>query len=211
VQAAEIAGTVVFAISGVFAVADRPLDWFGAIVVGVVTALGGGTIRGLILGVTPVFWIEDQTFLLAAVAGSAVAIALVRWAERASASRAEEILELADAAGLALFSVVGADLALDLGFDGWIAIVAGLVTGVGGGVIRDVLAGRTPLILRGEIYATAALGGVALFVGLDELGVHEAVAAVAGGLGILGLRVLGIRRALSLPPLREGAGAADAG
>jgi uncharacterized membrane protein YeiH len=210
VEAAEIAGTVVFAISGVIAVADRPLDWFGAVVVGVVTALGGGTIRGLILGVTPVFWIEDQTFLLAAIAGSVVAIGVVRWTERASATRVEELLELADAAGLALFSVVGADLALDLGFDGWIAIVAGLVTGVGGGVIRDVLAGRTPLILRGEIYATAALGGVALFVGLDELGVHEAVAALVGGFGILGLRVLGIRRALSLPPLRHERGA-DAG
>jgi uncharacterized membrane protein YeiH len=150
-EAAEIAGTVVFAVSGVIAVGDRPLDWFGAVVVGVVTALGGGTIRGLILGVTPVFWIEDQTFLLAAVLAAALAIPLVRFLERGSARQFEESFELADAAGLALFSIVGANVALDLGFDGTVAVVAGLITGVGGGVIRDVLAARTPLVMSGEI------------------------------------------------------------
>jgi uncharacterized membrane protein YeiH len=201
-EAAELAGTVVFAVSGVIAVADRPLDWFGAIVVGVVTALGGGTIRGLILGVTPVFWVEDQMFLAAAIAGAVAAIPLVRALERGSARRLEESFELADAAGLALFSVVGANVALEAGFDWPVAVVSGLVTGVGGGVIRDVLAGRTPLIMRGEIYATAALAGVGVFVGLDELtGVSEPVSAVAGGVAILGLRVLGIRREWSLPPL----------
>lgn len=207
-EAAEIAGTVVFAVSGVIAVADRPLDWFGGVVVGVVTALGGGTIRGLILGVTPVFWIEDQTFLLAAVVAAVAAIPLVRVLERGSARRFEESFQLADAAGLALFSIVGANVALDLGFDGGIAILSGLVTGVGGGVIRDVLAGRTPLVMSGEIYATAALAGVAVFVGLDELtGVSEPVSATLGGVVILGLRVAGIRRAWSLPPLRHAGGA----
>jgi uncharacterized membrane protein YeiH len=207
-EAAEVAGTVVFAVSGVIAVADRPLDWFGAVVVGVVTALGGGTIRGLILGVTPVFWIEDQTFLLAAVVAAVAAIPLVRLLERGSARRFEESFELADAAGLALFSIVGADVALDLGYDGTVAVLAGLITGVGGGVIRDVLAGRTPLVMSGEIYATAALAGVAVFVGLDELtGVGEAASATLGGLVILGLRVIGIRRQWSLPPLSRAGGA----
>lgn len=204
-EAAELAGTVVFAVSGVIAVAERPLDWFGGIVVGVVTALGGGTIRGLILGVTPVFWIEDQTFLLAAVIGAVAAIPLARVLSDSSARAYDETLQLSDAAGLALFSIVGANIALDLGFDGTIAVLAGLITGVGGGVMRDVLAGRTPLVMSGEIYATAALLGSVVFVGLDELTpVSEPVSAVIGGLVILGLRVLGIRRQWSLPPLTRG-------
>jgi uncharacterized membrane protein YeiH len=201
-EGAEIAGTVVFAISGVIAVAERPLDWFGAIVVGVVTALGGGTIRGLILGVTPVFWIADQTFLWAAVAGAIVAIPLARVLGHGSVRRFEESLQLADAAGLALFSIVGADIALELGFDGAIAVLAGLITGVGGGVIRDVLAGRTPLVMSGEIYATAALAGSVLFVGLDEFtAISEPVSATVGGLAIFGLRMVGIHRQWSLPQL----------
>jgi uncharacterized membrane protein YeiH len=205
VEAAELAGTVVFAVSGVIAVAERPLDWFGGIVVGVVTALGGGTIRGLILGVTPVFWIEDQTFLLAAVIGAVAAIPLARVLSDSSARAYDETLQLSDAAGLALFSIVGANIALDLGFDGTIAVLAGLITGVGGGVMRDVLAGRTPLVMSGEIYATAALLGSVVFVGLDELTpVSEPVSAVIGGLAILVLRVLGIRRQWSLPPLTRG-------
>lgn len=204
-EAAELAGTVVFAISGVIAVAERPLDWFGGIVVGVVTALGGGTIRGLILGVTPVFWIEDETFLLAAVIGAIAAIPIARLLQDASATVYDESLELADAAGLALFSIVGANIALDLGFDGTIAVLAGLITGVGGGVMRDVLAGRTPLVMSGEIYATAALLGSVVFVGLDELTpLSEPVSAVIGGCAILGLRVFGIRRRWSLPPLTRG-------
>jgi len=205
-EAVEIVGTVVFAISGVVAVAARPLDWFGAVVVGVVTALGGGTIRGLILGVTPVFWIDDQVFLITAVGGAVVAVAVVHAVGDASARRLEESLALIDAAGLALFAVVGAAIAIDLGFGAVTAVVAGLLTGVGGGVIRDVLSGRTPLVLSGEIYATAALLGAVLFVSLYELTpVSEPLAGVIGGIAIFGLRVLAIRRSWSLPPLTRAA------
>jgi uncharacterized membrane protein YeiH len=208
VEAAELAGTVVFALSGVIAVASRPLDWFGAIVVGVVTALGGGTIRGLILGLTPVFWIEDQTFLWTAIAGAAVAIPAARVLAHGSATRFEESLELADAAGLALFSVVGANVALDHAFDGSIAVLAGLITGVGGGVMRDLFAGRTPLILRGEIYATAALAGCLVFVCLDQwTPVSEPISAIAGAAAITALRILGINREWSLPALNPHSGA----
>lgn len=201
-EAVEIVGTVVFAVSGVIAVATRPLDWFGAIVVGVVTALGGGTTRGLILGVTPVFWIEDEVFLITAVAGAVVAVPAVHIMGHGSARRLEESLQLVDAAGLSLFAIVGAAIAIDLGFGDATAVVAGLVTGVGGGVIRDVLAGRTPLVLSGEIYATAALLGAVVFVVLYELTpVSEPLAGVVGGTAIFGLRVLAIRRHWSLPPL----------
>lgn len=205
-DAVEIVGTVAFAISGVIAVAARPLDWFGAIVVGVVTALGGGTIRGLILGVTPVFWIEEEVFLVSAVAGAVAAVPAVHALGHASARRLEESLRLIDAAGLALFAVVGSAIAIDLGFGSGTAIVAGVVTAVGGGAIRDVLSARTPLILSGEIYATAALFGAAVFVGLFELTpISEPLAGVVGGISIFALRVLAIRRHWSLPPLTRGA------
>jgi uncharacterized membrane protein YeiH len=205
-EAVEIAGTVVFAISGVIAVAARPLDWFGAIVVGVVTALGGGTMRGLILGVTPVFWIEDHLFLITATAGALIAVPVVHAIGHASAKRLEESLKLVDAAGLALFAIVGSAIAIDLGFGAATAVVSGLVTGVGGGVIRDILAGRTPLIMRGEIYATTALFGAVVFVVLFDLTpVSEPLAGVVGGVAIFALRVLAIRGDWSLPPLTRGA------
>lgn len=197
-QVAELAGTVVFAISGIFAVAHRPLDWFGAVVIGLVTAVGGGTIRGLVLGITPVFWIDDHSYLVAAIAGGLIAILAARLLDSASGARLERGVLLADAAGLALFTVVGAEIALDHGFDAGSAIVAGLVTGVGGGVIRDILAGQTPLILRSDIYATAALAGVLVYVGAVEV-IPEPLAAVLGGGAILVLRLGALARGWTLP------------
>lgn len=198
---AELIGTAVFAVSGVLAVAHRPLDWFGAIVVGMVTAVGGGTVRGLILGATPVFWIEDRGYLVAAALGSVAAIALVRFVHERPGGF-ERGVQLADAGGLALFSVIGASLTLDLGHDGVIAVLCGLVTGVGGGVIRDLLAGETPLILRGEIYATAALSGVTVFVCLDRLAdAPETLAAAVGMAVVFVLRLGGIFGRWTLPPL----------
>jgi len=201
-EVAEFLGTVVFAISGVIAVAERRLDWFGAVVVGVVTAIGGGTMRGLILGETPVFWIQDETYLAFALAGSILAIPLViRFGS--SHSRFEEGLQLADALGLALFAVVGASLTLDLGFDATTAVVCGILTGVGGGVIRDVLAGQTPLIMRSEIYATAALAGTILFVFLvEEVGLTHWLASALGMITIFALRIAGLKRDWRLPTLR---------
>jgi len=201
VEIAELVGTFVFAISGVIAVAERRLDWFGAIVIGIVTAIGGGTMRGLILGETPVFWIDDQIYLLFALIGSVAAIPLVR-TFGTSHSLFENSLQLADALGLALFSIVGASITLELGFNGLIAMVCGILTGVGGGVIRDLLAGQTPLIMRGEIYATAALAGTILFVLLyDTLGTAQWIASALGMLTIFGLRMAGLKRDWSLPRL----------
>lgn len=197
-EVAELAGTVFFAVSGTFAVAHRPLDWFGAVVVAVVTAVGGGTIRGLILGITPVFWIEDEKILLFAIAGGVIAIPAVRVVESESAQRLTSPVLLADAAGLALFTVVGAEIALEAGFGAGTAAVAGLTTGVGGGVIRDILAGQTPLILRSDIYATAALTGVLVYVGAEGV-ISEPAAAVLGGAVIFAVRIGAIRRGWSLP------------
>lgn len=201
VEVAELIGTVVFAISGVIAVAERRLDWFGAIVVGVVTAIGGGTMRGLILGDTPVFWIEDEKYLASAVMGSILAIPLVLRFGR-NHRRFEESLQLADALGLALFAIVSADITLSLGFNGTTAVVCGILSGVGGGVIRDLLAGQTPLIMRSDIYATAALAGTTLYVLLVEMtGLTDWLAAAVGMVTIFGLRMAGLKRDWSLPTL----------
>lgn len=201
-EIAEIAGTIVFAISGVIAVAGRRLDWFGAIVVGVVTAIGGGTMRCLILGDTPVFWIEDEIYLAFALAGAIAAIPLVRRLGT-SPSRFDEGLQFADAIGLAIFAVTGASVTLDLGFNGAMAVTCGILTGVGGGVIRDLLVGQTPLIMRSEIYATAALAGTLIFVLMAETaGLPVWLASAAGMITIFSLRVIGLRREWNLPNLR---------
>jgi len=202
VEFAELAGTVIFAISGVIAVAERRIDWFGAIVVGVVAAVGGGTLRDLILGQTPVFWIQDMTYLGFAVAGSVLAIPLVARLGN-STTRFEEGLQLADAMGLALFSVVGASLTLALDQSGAVAVTCGILTGVGGGVIRDLLVGQTPLIMRSEIYATAALAGTIVFVLLDDTtGLPLWLSSTVGMLIVFGLRLAGLRKQWSLPELR---------
>ena len=201
-EAAELAGTVVFAVSGVIAVIGHRLDWFGALVVGTVTAIGGGTLRDLILGVTPVTWIAEEKYLFAALIGAAGATLIARPVRERPPRFGAEALGTADALGLALFTVVGAGVALDLGFDGATAIASGVLTGTGGGVIRDLLAGRQPLIMSGQIYATAAIAGAVAFVLLyDVVNVEEAVAGIIGGALVFGLRVVAMRRDWRLPEL----------
>jgi uncharacterized membrane protein YeiH len=200
-EIAQLLGTVVFAVSGVVVVADRRLDWFGVLVVSVVTAVGGGTMRGLILGHVPVFWIEDNKYIFTALIGGILAIPLVRHFGR-DHEEFENGLVLLDAMGLSLFAVTGAQVTLDLGFDGPTAVICGILTGVGGGVIRDLLAGQHPLILRSDIYATAALAGTGLYVVLvDTLSVAQAPAMAIGMLLIFLLRMVSYRRGWSLPAL----------
>lgn len=201
-ELAQLVGTVVFAVSGVVAVAERKLDWFGVLVVAVVTAVGGGTMRDLILDDAPVFWIEDDKFLLFALIGGIAAIPLVRRFGR-SHEQFENGLVTLDALGLSLFAVAGAQLTLELGFDGGTAVICGILTGVGGGVIRDLLAGQDPLILRSDIYATAALAGTAAFVLLTEYtSTPQGVAMAIGMITIFSLRMVAYRRSWSLPALK---------
>ena len=201
-ELAQLLGTVVFAVSGVVAVAERKLDWFGALVVGVVTAVGGGTMRDLILGQTPVFWIDDDKYLIFALLGGLVAIFMLRTFGR-DPSRFGRNLVLLDALGLSLFAVTGAQLTLELGLDGPTAVVCGILTGVGGGVIRDLLAGQQPLILRSDIYATAALAGTALYVLLVEVvDMGQTPALLIGAATIFILRMVAYERGWSLPALK---------
>lgn len=198
----ELAGTIAFAISGAMLAARQRLDWLGAVVLAVITAVGGGTVRDLLLGTTPVSWMVEPWPIFVAMATAAVVIMFTPRMRRMLASSVGRGVDFADAGGLAVFTVTGADIALAAGVTPVIAIMIGAITATGGGVMRDVLAGRVPLILTGEIYAVAALVGATSFVILLELGFDAAVVWWLPILLTFGLRVVAMQRDWSLPTLR---------
>jgi uncharacterized membrane protein YeiH len=154
----SIVGTIAFALSGVMAATKAEMDWLGGVVLAAVAAIGGGTVRDLLLGTTPVFWVEDEWPLIVALGTAVVAIVALR-VQPSVDPRRTALYVASDAVGLGAFVVVGTSVALDAGTSYLIAAVMGVITGVGGGVLRDVLARRTPIVLVGEIYAIAGLVG----------------------------------------------------
>lgn len=193
-QLIEFVGVAVFAVSGALAAGRKSLDLLGVIVIAMVTATGGGTVRDLLLDRT-VFWIARPEFLVVIFGAALLTIPYVRYSRPP-----EKFLEIADALGLALFSIAGTRIALALDAGGLIAVVMGTITGAFGGVLRDVLCNEIPMILRkGQIYATASIVGCALLVVLDRLGVPGNVANVAGAMAVAALRLAAITFDLSLP------------
>ncbi|MCM5704043.1 trimeric intracellular cation channel family protein [Larsenimonas salina] len=191
----DLAGVVVFALSGIALACRVRMDPIGMLVLAAVTGIGGGTLRDLLLGVRPVFWVTDPTYLwviLATVIVSMVGLHFVHHLPK-------RLLSILDAFGLALFTVLGANKAMMLDYTGIVAVLMGLLTGVAGGACRDVLAGRIPMVLRQEIYATASILGAAAYVALVEVGAFEGL-ALALGLGVtLMLRLSAIYWHLALP------------
>jgi uncharacterized membrane protein YeiH len=161
----EFTAVAVCAISGVLAASGQRLDLFGVLVLATVTALGGGTIRDLCLGTYPIFWIQNPGYLLTALMAALFTFVIARFFVMP-----HRVLLVADAFGLALFAIAGTEKTLALQLPGIIAVLMGVVTGVAGGVLRDVLRREVPLVFRPEIYlyATAALAGSALLVGLRQ-------------------------------------------
>lgn len=195
VHALDLAGVVVFALSGVVLACQRRLDPFGVLVLAAVTGIGGGTLRDLLLGVRPVFWVARPEYLWAIIATVVLALAGLRYLHRLS----RLWLPVLDAFGLALFTVLGAHKALTLHHAGVVAVLMGMLTGVAGGMVRDVLARRVPLVMRREIYATASLLGGTLYVAAQSLGLALSW-SVGLGVGVtLLLRLAAIRWHLSLP------------
>lgn len=197
----DIAGIAVFAASGALVASRKQLDIVGFVLIAVITGFGGGTLRDLLLGRTPIFWLRAPE-LLAVCAGAAL---LVFVAAPLIESRFRALL-WADALGLALYAVVGAEIALLAGADPWAAVLLGVVTASFGGIIRDVVCNELPLILRREIYLTAAAAGAALFVGLRLEGVWREPAMAAGFLLAFGTRAVALLRGWSLPAYRARAG-----
>ena len=199
----SVVGTIAFALSGVMAAAEAEMDWLGAVVLAAVAAIGGGTVRDLLLGETPVFWVDDRWPLLAALGTAAVALVMLRL--RPSIDPRRTTLYVAtDAIGLGAFVVVGTSVALDAGTSYFIAAVMGVITGVGGGVLRDVLARRTPIVLVGEIYAVAGLLGAVAQLGLREAGAGTSLQIWLSLLIIVAVRAVSVRFGLHLPRIKRG-------
>ena len=193
-------GIAVAAVTGVLAARGKKIDLFGVLVLALVTAFGGGTVRDLLVGDLPVFWLKNHAYLLNAVLTALVSFFVARrW------QFPEQVLQVADAIALALFTMVGVRKGMHMNFHPGSAVLLGVVTGVAGGILRDVLIGEVPMVFRSVIrlYATAALAGASLFVGLCYLGVTEDLAAQAGLLMVLLLRLAGIRWRLTLPEFEE--------
>ncbi len=191
--ALDMAGIVVFAASGALAAARKSMDIFGFIVISAITAVGGGTIRDLTLGL-PVFWVHDNIYVVLAT----VTAIVVFFAESRIRSRLG-LLTWLDAIGLALFAAIGAQKSLAAGSTGLIAIMMGIITAVFGGLIRDIICNEIPLILHREIYATAAFGAACLLVLGDSLGLGQGVTLAIATLGGFAIRSLAIVFGWSLP------------
>ncbi|MGO2391697.1 MULTISPECIES: trimeric intracellular cation channel family protein [unclassified Halomonas] len=191
----DMAGVIVFALSGVILACRSKMDPMGMLVLAAVTGIGGGTIRDLVLGVRPVFWVADPTYLWVILATVCVSLVGFHYIHRLSRG----FLPVADAFGLALFTVIGTHKALLLGSSGTVAVLMGMMTGVAGGMIRDVLAQRVPMVLREEIYATAAMAGGIVYVALDALNVPLTITIGASLSVTLGLRLAAIHWHLALP------------
>jgi uncharacterized membrane protein YeiH len=193
----DLLGVAVFAISGALSAGRKGLDLFGVLIVAVVTAIGGGTIRDLLLDRHPIFWIADPTYLV--VIGVAALLTTVYVRLRPPPGNS---LLVADALGLALFTIAGAHIAESAGLSAMIIVLMGTITGVAGGVLRDVLSAEVPLILRRDIYATAAIAGASVYLLVQEIGLVRPAAALLGMAVIVVLRLLAILRGFRLPIFR---------
>jgi uncharacterized membrane protein YeiH len=197
----DLVGVAVFAASGALAAVHARLDVFGVIVLAAVTALGGGIVRDVLLGVTPPSTLRQWPYL---VVPAVVALLVFRWpGVRAPAhpavARLRRGVQLADALGLALFVVTGTTVALATGAPAVTSALVGVITGVGGGVLRDVLLREIPTVLRREIYALAAVGGAVVVVAGDAAGLPELPVALVAAVLVAGTRVLALWRRWNAP------------
>ena len=189
----SLSAAAMMAAAGVLEAGRKRFDLFGMVVVALAAALGGGSLRDLLLD-RPVFWVADQTYLIA----SLIAALLTFFLARIFALPARLFL-IPDAAGLALFTISGTKAALVWGAPWLVASFMGVITGVVGGILRDVLCNEEPLVFQGTLYATAAWTGALVFLGLGLWGIDPGLAAVAGGVLIFLLRVAAIRWEIALP------------
>jgi uncharacterized membrane protein YeiH len=193
--ALDLTGTFAFALNGALtAIKVARLDVVGVVTLGMITALGGGMIRDILLDALPPATFSDWRYLTVAALGSLVAFAFGRGLDR----WATPILVL-DAAGLSLFAVSGALKGLDFGFGPAQALILGAITGVGGGTLRDVLIREVPSVLTSGLYAIPALVGAFIVVGADRVGVADAPAAVVGATVCFFIRMVGVRYGIDAP------------
>lgn len=192
----EIIGTIAFAISGIRLAAAKEFDWFGAYTIGLVTAIGGGTLRDILLDL-PVFWMQTPWYLM--VTGISLAVVIIF---RRTLVRFNKTLFSFDAIGLALFVVIGIQKTLSVGYPMWVAIIMGMITGAFGGVLRDILINEEPLFFRKDIYATACIAGGILYWVCNIIGFNPIVEQSVCGISIIIIRVLALHYNWALPVLK---------
>lgn len=194
--ALELAGTFVFAISGALAVQDREHDLFGAGFTGFITAIGGGSLRDILLGAYPLVWIDNVNFLYAIFAGLVTTFLFFKFV-----ARLRKTLFFFDTLGIGFFTILGVEKALGLGFRPEIAAIMGMFSAVMGGVIRDTLTNEIPILFRKEIYASACLAGAVIYLTLNHFGMERDYNLLLSISIIIFIRLLAVKYKLSLPRL----------
>lgn len=192
----DFLGTFAFAISGIRLASGQNIDLFGAYVMGMLTAVGGGTIRDLLLGLTP-FWLTTPSYVLITLFSLLVVVVFKK-----QLVKLNEQLFLYDAIGLGFFTIVGMDKAIMVGFPFWVALLMGVITGSFGGLLRDVSLNQVPLILRKDIYAMASVAGGLVYGLLDLIGVQHIVVQIISVAVVIATRVLCVKYHISLPVLK---------
>jgi len=189
----DLAGVFVFAVSGALAAARKDMDLFGIIVLALIPAVGGGTLRDLVLG-EPVFWVHNTLSIWVALGAAGLTFLFARMLE----SRMRWLI-WADALGLAIFSVVGAEKALAVSGSPLVAVILGVTTGVAGGIIRDVVCNEIPFVLKQEIYASAAFVGAGVFLALTYTNIDNSAALWLAIASAFSVRAAAIARNWTLP------------
>lgn len=192
----ELIGTFAFAVSGIRVAANKHVDLFGAYVVGLVTAIGGGTMRDLMLDITP-FWMLTPVYLV--ITGISLVLVIVMGRHL---SRLEGTFFIFDTIGLAFFVVVGMQKSLAEGYPFWVAIIMGTFTGAFGGILRDIMVNELPLIFRKDIYASACIIGGGVYWGLDAAGLNDIFCQSAAAAGVILTRAAAVKFHWSLPTLK---------
>ncbi len=191
-------GTGVFAISGALVAMRRRLDPFGVFIIGFVTAVGGGTIRDILLGIQPVTWMKHTEYVFVSLVAIVIAILLRNHLKYISKS-----LSFFDTIGIGIFTIIGTKIGIDAHLSAIICVALGTITATFGGVVRDILCSRVPIIFKKEIYATACIFGGIVFVVLHRLGVATNFSYIFTILTVVIIRFIAIRYKLSIPPFKQ--------
>jgi uncharacterized membrane protein YeiH len=193
----DLIGVAVFAVSGVLVAARSGMDLLGGLALAALTAIGGGTLRDLLLDRHPIFWVRDARYLLVIIITAALTMLYITFFPPPGYG-----LLIADALGLALFAISGAQIAEAAGLSPLIVVLMGTMTGAAGGMLRDVMTARVPLIFQQDLYATAAIAGIAAYLVTQKIGASRGLAVSVGIAGVLVVRWLAIACDMHLPRLQ---------
>ncbi|MDO9594225.1 MAG: trimeric intracellular cation channel family protein [Lutibacter sp.] len=194
--ALDILGTIAFAISGALMAMNKKMDPFGVFIIGFVTAVGGGTLRDVLIGKQPVIWMNDITYIF--LIGFAVIIAIIF---RKKLKKLQKSLFLFDTIGLGIFTITGTEIGINANFHPIISIALGTMTACFGGVIRDILCNEVPVLFRKEIYATACIFGSIAFIILYHFNIEQTIVYISTSLIVITIRLVAVKYHLSLPTI----------